>query len=118
MGARPYVQVIEFGAGDGTPVINCLLKTHFNGHIHGYELNPSSHEVASGRIQQVGALAQPPGSASLACQHSGHCVWQPLQCLYGSGACMPACGGLAAQEVVHVKCVACITCMTMAATCG
>lgn len=52
---HPRPQVIEFGAGDGTPVINCLLKTHFNGHIHGYELNPSSHEVASGRVQQVGA---------------------------------------------------------------
>ncbi len=59
----PLTQVIEFGAGDGTPVINCLLKTHFIGHIHGYELNPSSHEVASGRIQQVGCRLADSSSA-------------------------------------------------------
>lgn len=44
--------VIEFGAGDGSPVINCLLKVNFNGLVHGYELNPSACELARSRIQQ------------------------------------------------------------------
>ncbi|HEY9602189.1 MAG TPA: SAM-dependent methyltransferase [Allocoleopsis sp.] len=44
--------VIEFGAGDGSPVINCLLKSKFDGSIHGYELNPAACELAWSRIEQ------------------------------------------------------------------
>ncbi|PSB23203.1 SAM-dependent methyltransferase [filamentous cyanobacterium CCP1] len=44
--------VIEFGAGDGSPVINALLKTQFKGLIHGYELNPVACEVARSKIRQ------------------------------------------------------------------
>jgi methylase of polypeptide subunit release factors len=43
---------IEFGAGDGSPVISCLLKTQFDGVIHGYELNADAYKVAKNRIQQ------------------------------------------------------------------
>ncbi len=46
------VSMIEFGAGDGSPVIQCLTKIPFVGEIHGYELNPSACEVARSRIQQ------------------------------------------------------------------
>jgi methylase of polypeptide subunit release factors len=45
---------IEFGAGDGSPVISCLLKTQFDGVINGYELNAAASEVARNRIQQYG----------------------------------------------------------------
>jgi len=44
--------VIEFGSGDGSPIINSLLRTQFNGIIHGYELNASAYKVAQSRIQQ------------------------------------------------------------------
>lgn len=44
--------VIEFGTGDGSPVINCLLKIPFRGAIHGYELSAAACEVARSRIQQ------------------------------------------------------------------
>lgn len=44
--------IVEFGAGDGSPVINCLLKTKFEGSIHGYELNSASCNLAQSRIQQ------------------------------------------------------------------
>lgn len=44
--------VVEFGAGDGSPVINCLLKSRFNGTIHGYELNAAACELARSRIEQ------------------------------------------------------------------
>jgi methylase of polypeptide subunit release factors len=44
--------VIEFGAGDGSPVISGLLKTKFQGSIHGYELGVSACEVAWSRIKQ------------------------------------------------------------------
>jgi methylase of polypeptide subunit release factors len=49
---EPFEQVIEFGTGDGTPVINGLLKTRFTGTIHGYELSATACEVAKNRIKQ------------------------------------------------------------------
>jgi methylase of polypeptide subunit release factors len=44
--------VVEFGAGEGAPVINSLLKTKFNSVIHGYELNSTACKLARSRIQQ------------------------------------------------------------------
>jgi hypothetical protein len=44
--------IAEFGTGDGSPVINCLLKTRFHGSIQGYELNSAACEVAQSRIEQ------------------------------------------------------------------
>ncbi|WP_069789486.1 methyltransferase [Cyanobacterium sp. IPPAS B-1200] len=49
---QDFTSVIEFGAGDGTPVINCLLKKEFNGFINGYELNSEACEVARFRIER------------------------------------------------------------------
>jgi len=42
--------VVEFGCGDGTPVINSLTRVSFDGRIHGYELNPSACQIAQSRI--------------------------------------------------------------------
>jgi methylase of polypeptide subunit release factors len=44
--------IVEFGAGDGSPVINSLLKSQFCGLIQGYELNAKSCEVAQFRIDR------------------------------------------------------------------
>jgi len=44
--------IVEFGAGDGSPVINSLLKSQFSGLIHGYELNSKACEVAQFRIER------------------------------------------------------------------
>jgi methylase of polypeptide subunit release factors len=48
----PLDYIIEFGTGDGSPVINSLLKTKFAGCIHGYELNSDACQVARSRIEQ------------------------------------------------------------------
>jgi hypothetical protein len=45
-------RVIEFGSGDGSPVIHSLLKTPFQGKIHGYELNATSAKLAQSRIDR------------------------------------------------------------------
>lgn len=45
-------RVIEFGSGDGRPVISSLLKTQFNGLIQGYELNVAACKLAHYRIKQ------------------------------------------------------------------
>lgn len=45
-------RVIEFGSGDGSPVIHSLLRSPFKGKIFGYELNPKAYQVARSRIQQ------------------------------------------------------------------
>jgi len=46
--------ILELGSGDGSPVINSLLRTRFNGIVHGFEMNPSSCEVAEAKIEEYG----------------------------------------------------------------
>ena len=45
-------KVIEFGCGDGTPVIHALTRNSFPGMIHGYELNSAACAVATSRIEK------------------------------------------------------------------
>jgi methylase of polypeptide subunit release factors len=47
-----FTSIVEFGAGDGSPVINSLLKSQFSGLIQGYELNRKACEVAQYRIDR------------------------------------------------------------------
>ncbi|MEP0955058.1 SAM-dependent methyltransferase [Microcoleus sp. FACHB-1515] len=44
--------IVEFGSGDGSPVIKALLRSDFNGTVHGFELNASACEIASARVQE------------------------------------------------------------------
>lgn len=46
--------IIELGSGDGIPVISSLLRTNFNGIVHGFEINPSSCEAAEAKIEEYG----------------------------------------------------------------
>jgi hypothetical protein len=50
----PFEAIVEFGSGDGSPAIDALLKSHFHGTIHGYELNPAAVRVARERIARHG----------------------------------------------------------------
>ncbi len=42
--------IIEFGSGDGSPVINSLIQTKFDGVVHGFEVNSLSCELANEKI--------------------------------------------------------------------
>ncbi|OUL35620.1 SAM-dependent methyltransferase [Nostoc sp. T09] len=44
--------IVEFGSGDGTPVINSLLRNKFEGVIHGFELNTSAWKAANLTIDE------------------------------------------------------------------
>ncbi|MFB8787992.1 MAG: methyltransferase [Potamolinea sp.] len=44
--------VIEFGSGDGSPVINSLLRTRFDGLVHGFELNSSACKAANSTLEE------------------------------------------------------------------
>lgn len=47
--------IIEFGSGDGIPVINSLLRKRFDGVVvHGFEVNDLACETANSKIQQSG----------------------------------------------------------------
>ena len=50
--------IVEFGCGDGSPVINSLMRSCSPSVIYGYELNPSAYELACSRIQQCQLEAQ------------------------------------------------------------
>ena len=39
--------VVEFGSGDGSPVISCLMRSQFSGVIHGFELNKEAAHLAN-----------------------------------------------------------------------
>lgn len=44
--------IVEFGSGDGSPVINSLMRTRFHGLIHGFELNDLAGKIAESNIQE------------------------------------------------------------------
>jgi methylase of polypeptide subunit release factors len=44
-------EVIEFGSGDGIPVINALLRTEFKGFIQGFEINKTACKIANQKIE-------------------------------------------------------------------
>lgn len=44
--------MVEFGSGDGTPIINLLMRTRFNGIIHGFELNSSAYKIAQANLEE------------------------------------------------------------------
>ncbi len=44
--------VVEFGSGDGTPVIACLMNSQFSGTIHGFELNNRAANLANSRATE------------------------------------------------------------------
>jgi methylase of polypeptide subunit release factors len=44
--------IVEFGSGDGSPVINSLLRNKFDGFIQGFELNTSAWKAANLTIDE------------------------------------------------------------------
>lgn len=44
--------IVEFGSGDGSPVINSLITTRFNGIIHGFDLNDLACKTAQANIDE------------------------------------------------------------------
>jgi len=46
--------VVEFGSGDGAPVIAAILRTRFAGIVQGYEINPKACYTATRHISQYG----------------------------------------------------------------
>ena len=50
--------IIEFGSGDGSPVIQSLLRTNFDGIVHGFELNKLAYAEANLKIKKYGLSAK------------------------------------------------------------
>lgn len=44
--------IVEFGSGDGMPVINAVRRTKFGGKIEGYEINDSACNIAFSNIEK------------------------------------------------------------------
>ncbi|BAZ51274.1 hypothetical protein NIES4103_39230 [Nostoc sp. NIES-4103] len=49
---RDSESIVEFGSGDGSPIINSLLKNKFDGFIQGFELNASACKAANLTIDE------------------------------------------------------------------
>jgi len=48
--------IVEFGSGDGIPLITSLLLTRFDGIVHGFEINPLACEAAKSKIEEYGLM--------------------------------------------------------------
>lgn len=46
--------IVEFGSGDGSPVIKSLLITRFDGVVHGFEVNNLACQTAKSKIEEYG----------------------------------------------------------------
>ena len=44
--------VVEFGSGDGSPIVKSLLRTRFDGTVHGFEINTLACEAARAKIEK------------------------------------------------------------------
>jgi methylase of polypeptide subunit release factors len=49
---RNSESIVEFGSGDGSPMINSLLKNKFDAVIHGFELNTLAWKLANSKIDE------------------------------------------------------------------
>ncbi|GIL58889.1 hypothetical protein Vafri_13703 [Volvox africanus] len=74
-GRRP-LKVVEFGTGDGMPVVNSLIGTRrFDGTVYGFELNPTSARLARDNAAAFGLSEQYQvccGQRTLATSAPGH----------------------------------------------
>ena len=46
--------IVEFGSGNGSPILSAILNSDFFGVVHGYEINPEATETATANILQTG----------------------------------------------------------------
>ncbi|MCU0541655.1 MAG: methyltransferase [Oscillatoriaceae cyanobacterium Prado104] len=46
--------IVEFGSGEGSPVIKALLRTSYEGKIEGFELNNVAWKIAKAQINEFG----------------------------------------------------------------
>eukprot|EP00775_Hariotina_reticulata_P005863 gene5863-6104_t len=81
--------IVEFGAGDGSPVISALLKSPPSSRrkIHGYEIGPTAAALAAQRAQKFGLDQQ--------YQVHNSCFWKgiretPASCLIANPPYLPA----------------------------
>ena len=50
--------IVEFGSGDGGPVLHALQRAFFSGTVYGYEINPLSAALAQTKIAAAGQTAR------------------------------------------------------------
>lgn len=77
--------VVEFGSGDGSPVINSLLRTNFTGQINGFELNKSAWQVANSTIEEYNL-----GEQYIIHNQSFFDSQSPAKCLISNPPYLPA----------------------------
>ena len=92
------LQVIEFGAGDGGPVLASLSGSGFQGIVHGFEINERAASIARNRAAEYGLQKryQVPHTP-----HRGACIThleEGVQCNMGAGVCQLYCLALDAAS--------------------
>jgi hypothetical protein len=77
----PSTKLIEFGSGDGRPVIQALRRSGFPGVIEGFEPNDMAYRMACANIAQAGLGAQyhvlPRAFEAAACSPNAYLIANP-----------------------------------------
>lgn len=93
-----YSSIVEFGSGEGSPVIKCLLRTSFEGKIQGFELNNIAWRIAKSQIQEYGLSEQ---YIVHNCSFFDSPAYKAADCLISNPPYLPAADDKIYQPLLH-----------------
>lgn len=90
--------IVEFGSGEGSPVIKSLLRTDFDGKIHGFELNNVAWKIARSQIKQY-ELSEHYTVHN--CSFFDSSLYQSADCIISNPPYLPAADDKIYQPLLH-----------------
>jgi hypothetical protein len=90
--------IVEFGSGDGSPVIKSLLRTSFEGKIQGFELNNVAWKIAKSQINEYGLSEQ---YIVNNCSFFDSPAYKEADCLISNPPYLPAADDKIYQPLLH-----------------
>jgi len=90
--------IVEFGSGEGSPVIKSLMRTNFEGKIQGFELNNVAWKIAKSQIQEYGLSEQ---YIVHNCSFFDSPAYKEADCLISNPPYLPAADDKIYQPLLH-----------------
>lgn len=90
--------IVEFGSGEGSPVIKSLVRTNFDGKIQGFELNKVASKIAESQIKQYQLSEQ---YTVQNCSFFDSPLYQSANCIISNPPYLPAADDKLYQPLLH-----------------
>lgn len=97
-GSDPSRLIVEFGSGEGSPVIKSLLRTDFDGKIQGFELNKVACKIAESQIKEYELSEQYTVNN---CSFFDSPLYQSADCVISNPPYLPAVDDKIYQPLLH-----------------